>query len=217
MKLTDTQIQEIDILLKKGGIKYWDLRIEMVDHIVSDIEHNATTNDFQFEFETSLKKAGWYKKLNSIHTSGWKKTNDIYRKKYFKGILQFFTNPINLIIFSIAFCCYFYLSTQLPYSTFSKINFALFFVPIIIFFTYSIIIWRKKLGNSVNVSYGIFYFGLAFMILQSVPNFIKDLSTDSQTLIWLILLPLYSVASYSGYKLCKESVEKIEKFKKLLA
>jgi hypothetical protein len=47
MKLTKEQIQYIDNRLKKEGIKYWDIRIEMIDHVVSDLEKNAKTSDFK--------------------------------------------------------------------------------------------------------------------------------------------------------------------------
>lgn len=39
MQLTKEQIQEIDNRLKKDGIKYWDLRIGLLDHVVTDVEN----------------------------------------------------------------------------------------------------------------------------------------------------------------------------------
>ena len=38
MELTKEQIQYIENRLIKDGVKYWDIRIEMLDHIVSDVE-----------------------------------------------------------------------------------------------------------------------------------------------------------------------------------
>ena len=52
MELTTAQIQLIDERLKRRGIKYWDLRIEMIDHVVSDVEKNAKIDDFKIELET---------------------------------------------------------------------------------------------------------------------------------------------------------------------
>ena len=39
MQLTTKQIQEIDNRLKRNGIVYWDIRIEMLDHVVTDVEN----------------------------------------------------------------------------------------------------------------------------------------------------------------------------------
>lgn len=38
MELTKQQIKYIDHRLENDGIKYWDIRIEMLDHVVSDVE-----------------------------------------------------------------------------------------------------------------------------------------------------------------------------------
>lgn len=47
MELNKEQIELIDKRLKSGGIKYWDLRLEMIDHIATDLEENAISNDFK--------------------------------------------------------------------------------------------------------------------------------------------------------------------------
>ena len=38
MELSKEQIQSIENRLEKNGLKYWDIRIEILDHLVSDIE-----------------------------------------------------------------------------------------------------------------------------------------------------------------------------------
>jgi hypothetical protein len=38
MKITKEQIKYIDHRLENNGLKYWDIRIEMVDHVVSDLK-----------------------------------------------------------------------------------------------------------------------------------------------------------------------------------
>ena len=54
MEITKQHIQIIDDHFKNNGIKYWDLRIEMIDHLVSDIEQNSISEDFKSEFSKSL-------------------------------------------------------------------------------------------------------------------------------------------------------------------
>ena len=60
MELTKEQLQQIDERLKSGGIKYWDLRLEMIDHIATDLEQNAKNDDFTLELNNSLKRIGYF-------------------------------------------------------------------------------------------------------------------------------------------------------------
>jgi hypothetical protein len=39
MELTKEQVHYIENRLENEGIKYWDIRIEMLDHVVSDVEN----------------------------------------------------------------------------------------------------------------------------------------------------------------------------------
>ena len=38
MKLSKDQIKYIDDYLKDNGIKYWDIRLELIDHFASKLE-----------------------------------------------------------------------------------------------------------------------------------------------------------------------------------
>ena len=64
MELTKSQIQQIDNRLKSGGIKYWDLRLEIIDHIATDLEQNSKSNDFNKELNNSLKRIGYLNNEN---------------------------------------------------------------------------------------------------------------------------------------------------------
>ncbi len=78
MKLTKEQIQFIDDYLKEQKVKFWDIRIELIDHIASKLEENPEiklTRTFLIrEFGTSItldklvhkKHSQTYKKLKSI-------------------------------------------------------------------------------------------------------------------------------------------------------
>lgn len=58
MELTKQQIKYIDHRLENDGIKYWDIRIEMLDHVVSDVEERFiaenSDNDFKEMFKNLL-------------------------------------------------------------------------------------------------------------------------------------------------------------------
>lgn len=48
MKLTKEEIQFIDQYLIKNKVKYWDVRIELLDHIVSAVEDKTTIDGLSF-------------------------------------------------------------------------------------------------------------------------------------------------------------------------
>jgi hypothetical protein len=49
MKLSKDQIQFIDRYLIKNEVKFWDVRLELLDHIVSSVEDKITNEQLGFE------------------------------------------------------------------------------------------------------------------------------------------------------------------------
>lgn len=217
MELTKTQIQKIDNRLDRQGIVYWDLRTEMVDHIVSDIEENAQTNNFKLELERSLEKLGWDRDLYRVNQDGWENINKKYRKEFHTEIVTFFKHPkkITLLIF---FCsAQYFLSKTIGFKIFNTYNYVLLFLPILMYLLFSFKFWMKKYGKSVNLEYGIFYLALPFSIFQAIPLFMKEASNENRILMWLLLIPFYYITSFAGYIICKKAITRVEKMKKELA
>ncbi len=83
MKLTKEQIQYIENRLIKEGVKYWDVRIEMLDHIVCDVEkalNNGTP--FKESVQNAMVKLGWKENFNGSDFEGiiQQRTKDIAKK-----------------------------------------------------------------------------------------------------------------------------------------
>ena len=110
MKLTKEQIQYIDNRLKKEGIKYWDIRIEMIDHVVSDLEKNAKTSDFKIELDVTLKRIGWSGSLSHINRESWQNVNIKYRREYHKGFVHFFKKFKNVSMLVISLFVFYVVS-----------------------------------------------------------------------------------------------------------
>lgn len=217
MKVTQEQIQQIDSKITKLGIKYWDLRIEMIDHIVSDIEENATTTNFNEELKKSLTKLGWNKGLFDINKAGLKRINIKYRKQFSREIISFIKNFKNILLI-IVFCVVQYLlSKSLNFKTFNRLNKLLFLLPTIVYFVFSIKIWLKKYGKSANLLYGIFYLTFPFFLFNIFPQFLRDFPEEELILMWRILIPIHLITSYSGYIICKKAISRVEAMKKELA
>ena len=90
-------------------------------------------------------------------------------------------------------------------------------IPILIFLFEAIKVGMKKYGKSVNLDYGLSYFSLAFIILNGIPRLFSSATENTQKTIWLILIPIYFVATYSGYKVFKKAINKVEIMRKELS
>ena len=60
MELSKEQIQCIENRLENEGVKYWDIKIEMLDHIVTDVEHQLQKGEnFNIAVQHSFVVLGW--------------------------------------------------------------------------------------------------------------------------------------------------------------
>jgi len=134
MEITKQHIQIIDDHFKNNGIKYWDLRIEMIDHLVSDIEQNSISEDFKSEFSKSLKRANWSGDLSRVNREGWQNVNRKYRSEYHKGFIDFFKNYKNVSIFVIGFLSFYFFSKIISFKTFDTVSRILFISPLLMVF-----------------------------------------------------------------------------------
>ena len=209
MKLKKNEIQFIDNYLKKGGIKYWDVRLEMVDHLVSDIENYEDATDFETAFNHSLVNAGWDKNLEAVHMQSWKSTNKIYRKMHFVEILKLLKNPATLIGF-VAFYLLFNRIAVIFSEYIKLVAFMVLLVPILVLLYESLKMWRKKLGKSVNMQYGLFYFSFGLIMI----NLPLQLLPKSHLHLWLpFLMTVYLLMMVAGYKVYKYAYKKMLKLK----
>jgi hypothetical protein len=68
MELTKEQIQYIDRRLENDGVTYWDVRIELLDHVVCDIEKKLTLQSSEKEFKEIVQESfislGWKENFN---------------------------------------------------------------------------------------------------------------------------------------------------------
>ena len=217
MELTKEQIMEIDKRLKSGGIKYWDLRLEMIDHIATDLEQNAKNDDFTKELNNSLKRIGYFYNLSALNTNGWQNVNKYYRKKYFENIKNYLKNPLTLLLILLNVVINYSLFDYLPFKTFKLLHLSWFLIVSIPFFILTTKLWFKKYGRFVHLDYGIFYFGFALIMVNLPLQFSSYFDVFSQKIFLILLFPLFTLATFSGYQLFRESIQKAEKLRKELS
>ncbi len=105
MNLTTEQVEDIENILNQKGIKYDDLKFEIVDHIASEIENEMEKSDTNFVETTALVFSRWepeFKPIMSFLFS--KKYPKIYKDKLLKiikiqGLSTAFLCSLFLILF----------------------------------------------------------------------------------------------------------------------
>lgn len=216
MELSKEQIKHIDHRLEQEGIIYWDIRIEMLDHTVSDIEKSASSDDFKEELYKSLLKTKWLGDLSIINRKGWQNVNKLYRRKYFLGFLDFFKKASNIFMLIVFLISYYLLSKFTTHNVFLKTSYALFASPTIVFFYLSFKTFRKKIGKSINRDYALNYLMFSFLILNAVVTFVRvddGFPIEYHKVILFIVLPVHYVFTYSGFNVFKNAMTKVERIK----
>ena len=81
MQLTKEQIQTIDAILEKKGIKYIDIKLELIDHIATQIEQEMSTKGANFETALCLTLDKWKRQF-------------VYSSNFFVGFIHSFPKII---------------------------------------------------------------------------------------------------------------------------
>lgn len=156
MELTKEQIQYIDHRLESEGVKYWDIRIEMLDHVVSDIERKLKPENSTYEFkeliQDSFESLGWKENFNG---GGFEKVfyqkNISYvkkvRKKYGQEIKSKFTSILFLIRLLILWVFLFLIHKN---SFFIKLTFTVEIISVVLFLMFFVVKYQLFKSSQLN-------------------------------------------------------------------
>jgi hypothetical protein len=204
MKLSKEDIQFIDTYLENSEVVYVDIRMEMVDHVSSDIEgriHVGDTREFYYIFKDYMveNKAQLLEDNKQFLKSADKKIG--------KALLKEFVNPLTLLIF-LASCIGFYLL----YLNFNKQTFELFvsFIPLLCLAGFALIyVVYYKVKNLKRFS-GFERLGFLSGVFFQITNifFMNYRVNDERTILWVIVgvsltLALMFMMFKAGTKLFK--------------
>ena len=201
MKLSKDQIITIDDYLKENGVKYWDIRLELIDHFASKLEKldyvDLSKNLFIREF-------GTYASLEYIQEEKRKSINKKYRKLFFQEVLNFFKSTKNILTFIVLSFFYYQFYKHLNTKVFLKLSVLLAIIPVIIALLFQFYIWIKK-NKSIYLATALFYFMFTFllynMVIQlTINDSFFEIPGQTQGVIILISLPFYLVGMFSGFK-----------------
>jgi len=141
MRLTKEDISNIDRYLIKKGIKYIDVRYELIDHLVSEYESMKNYPDLESFLR---KRTAWCrqvseKKAKSFH---W-----VYQKALLKRILSFFKTPVFYGVLLIWVSLLFFIKETFG-TSFLNWTVLYLFVAVIIVQLIEFVYWRFRTNSA---------------------------------------------------------------------
>ena len=216
MELTKEQIQYIDNRLEKEGVKYWDIRIEMLDHVVSDVEKRLERDeDFKKAVQNSFISLGWNGSFEDLIKNRLIGINKIVRKKYFNQIGLFFTSFKMVLLILFLTSIYYYIFLNFSLQVFKTLTKIILFTPII----YGVLLYffeSSKKGKSGYLTYSSFYIFFSFLLLNAILQFVKpegiiSVTKETQLFVWFVVTCLNTVFSFAGIMVHTKTSKKIKK------
>ena len=168
MEITTKQIQQVEVYLQNKDFDFIDLNVEVLDHIISDIESLLVKN-YSFESAFPMVRVRWekyFKETSSFYLGLHYSESKIVVKKAIKIFKPFYF--LYLVAFTLPFAFLKLVPIQVAENTANFINSFLFSFAASLL-CYMIFIFVKTVRSKVKTTYRFIlktqYFGLFFIIL----------------------------------------------------
>ena len=179
MKLTEEQIDKIDLILDKLGLDFLDFKLEIKDHVACEVEEEMETNQSDFNSAFILVLERWESKLvlsESLFISNKRSFPKIVLNQLFKRFLIY--NITLVVSFLLGILTYINFLKDFEKELLFTNSFKWIFVfCFIIFSILKIIIYSKKLKTSYSYMFNqnfwllTIYFVFVFLWNSSFMNF----------------------------------------------
>jgi len=207
--LTKEQTQFIENYLIEQGVKYWDVRIELIDHIATELEENPKlklTRTFLIrEFGTTIS-------LDKLIHEKRKSLNKKYLKLVFNEVKEIFSNIKELIPLLVVFVLYILGFYELNSSVFKYLVTIIFVTPVL-FYYYFFIKKTIQKNNSLNLESAASYIIATFLFFQIfLMNITLDEINNWELFYILVLIPFHMLTFYSGTRMYLKIEKKYQLF-----
>ena len=152
MELTKQQQQEIEDYIKSNDVDYIDLKIELLDHITSDVEH-LISRGFTFEKASKLAKQKWkkhFRRSSSIFLGLQYSTSKIVLRKAVKEFKPFYL--LYILTYFLPFIIFKYISVDFTDNIMSFVN-RFFKITTLLALLYFVFIIFKVMRSKEKTTY----------------------------------------------------------------
>lgn len=239
MKLTKEEIQYIDNYLIKSKVKYWDVRVELLDHIASAVEEKIEEEGISFNeallevhqsfgnstevygiYHGKLLKEGLYADNNGFKKFERQKQKSIGRKlrlQHWQELKQLFITPKFLLEY-VAFGIINYYGFNFYPKVFVVVILLLLMVPLFYSALHSINNNISKRSLNITMSSGIIMLAWSIynMVFQLFLMINKDEENKPYYILFLTAMLLYPImrSSINTYLKCYNNYKNL--FSKLI-
>jgi len=200
-KLTKQQILFIENYLIELGVKYWDVRIELIDHIVSEIE-DSTIHDFEQMVVDVTNKLGY--KSYTVKKRLGEKAKELgkeYNKLLINKMKLFFVSKNTIVVAFLFITLFSVLFKELTDAVFVKVGLGVLLVPFM-FLVGSSINQYRSIKKSIHLKTVCSVLSFPFLIFSIFFHFARI--QDIQTILVFILVPILYYFAYCSYLVYKE-------------
>lgn len=214
MELTKEQVEKVENYLIKSGVNYWDIRVELLDHLVTHIESRfGEGKNFDRQMEESIALLGLDGDLTQLTKSRLHTINKIARKRFFRSVRASFSSAKSLF-FMLLFTGIYYLSLLFfNAKTFGITTAVLLLIPAVVglVFYSSEMLRSKRSGYLIYTSFYIFFpLLLLNVFIQFVkPDGIIPVSSDIQKKVWFVVTVLNSICSIAAIVEHSKAMKKV--------
>nr|WP_299031565.1 hypothetical protein [uncultured Tenacibaculum sp.] len=212
MELTKEQIQYIENRLIKDGVKYWDIRIEMLDHIVSDVENTLNTDTlFKESVQNAMVKLGWKENFNGSNFERViQEKQKAFAKKYRKSFWKYFKKSLiktSSILWASSFIVIFYFISL--HKVFLKSTLFSFLGVMVVFLFYFLA--KYKVYKSIQLNNALNQASFSLVLACFFTNVPKMFDIDLFQLPFLttILFSFVIIQSFLGIRFFLKEYQKI--------
>ncbi len=209
MQLSTDQIQHLFSFTEKKAVRWYDLQLELVDHLASSIEE-LMNKDTSLSFETALDKV--YTNFGIAGFSRVVQEKEVQvkraaRKIWWKEIKAFFAWPGIFLLAgftAVSWQLGFFLEANLLMNIFAAVYILVSIVMLIYVFRFS-----RGHGKLLLLQAGSFHYSGIFFIYESVILFGNHDFSRLESCICITIGLIIQVASFQLYNKVKTQAEKL--------
>ncbi|AWM13684.1 hypothetical protein DI487_07290 [Flavobacterium sediminis] len=195
MKLTKENIVLVDNYLQNNGVVYYDIRMEMVDHVATAVEEKMKAEhvDFEEAFENFIfNKGKLFKKINSEATkrAGNKAKRILLKRFYLPSTILVAFGSLALL-FGINFLW----DSDLSFDVYSVV-YMVFIIRLALVYLYKNFSGKYRFKRIAVVDKMIGFYALSTYLLNYVFRVDKHIDSEYIRMVFFALIIVYSWVVY---------------------